>query len=78
LFIFLCFLFFGEIYIPMGRKPLNKSYEEILEESRERANEYYELNKEEIKKKRMERYNQLKNGGKTLLTENTEPKKQIL
>ena len=62
----------------MGRKPLNKSYEEVLEESRERANEYYELNKEEIKKKRMERYNQLKNGGKTLLTENTEPKKQIL
>jgi hypothetical protein len=62
----------------MGRKPLNKSYAEVLEESRERANEYYELNKEEIKKKRMERYNQLKNGGKTLLTENIEPKKQIL
>lgn len=44
----------------MGRKPLNKTYEQILAESRERANEYYEENKEEVKKKRMERYNLLK------------------
>ena len=44
----------------MGRKPLNKTYEQILAESRERASEYYEENKDEVKKKRMERYNLLK------------------
>ena len=61
----------------MGRKPLNKSYDDILEESRQRSKEYYEENKEEIKKKRMERYNQLKNGHR-LLTEDTQSKKQVL
>ena len=61
----------------MGRKPLNKSYEEILEESRQRSKEYYEENKDEVKKKRMDRYNQLKNG-KRLLTEDADSKKQIL
>ena len=44
----------------MGRKPLNKTYEQILAESRTRAGEYYEENKDEVKKKRMERYNLLK------------------
>lgn len=61
----------------MGRKPLNKSYEEILEESRQRSKEYYEENKNEVKKKRMDRYNQLKNG-KRSLTEDADSKKQIL
>ena len=32
----------------MGRKPHNKTYEQILEESRKRASEYYENNKAEI------------------------------
>jgi len=65
------------LYICMGRKPLNKSYEEILEESRQRSKEYYEENKNEVKKKRMDRYNQLKNG-KRSLTEDADSKKQIL
>lgn len=45
----------------MGRKSLNKSYEQLLEENRIRSKKYYELHKEEIKKKAMERYNRLKN-----------------
>jgi hypothetical protein len=48
----------------MGRKSLNKTYEQILEENRIRAKKYYELYKEKIKKKAMERYNKLKNNSK--------------
>ena len=61
----------------MGRKPLNKTYDEVLEESRVRSKEYYEQNKEAIRKKRMERYNQLKMSGPQLLTEGKSTK-QVL
>ena len=44
----------------MGRKSLNKSYSQLLEENRLRSKKYYELYKEEIKKKAMDRYNKLK------------------
>lgn len=48
----------------MGRKSLNKSYKQILEENRIRSKEYYQRHKEEIKKKVMDRYNKLKNSNK--------------
>lgn len=44
----------------MGRKSLNKTYEQVLEENRIRSKQYYELHKKEIIKKAMKRYNQLK------------------
>lgn len=44
----------------MGRKSLNKTYEQILEEKRIRANKYYKDNMEECKKKALNRYNKLK------------------
>jgi len=55
------FSIFYLLFISMGRKSLNKSYEQILEENRIRSKKYYELHKEEIKKKAMKRYNRLKN-----------------
>jgi len=45
----------------MGRKKLNKTYQQILEENRIRSKKYYKLHKEKMKKKAMERYNKLKN-----------------
>ena len=45
----------------MGRKSLNKSYKQILEEGRLRAKKYYDLNKEKVKRKAMDRYYKLKN-----------------
>ena len=48
------------LFINMGRKSLNKTYETILEENRIRAKQYYINNKEECKKKAMIRYNKLK------------------
>ena len=45
----------------MGRKSLNKTYEQILEEKRIRSRKYYALHKDEINKKVMTRYNKLKN-----------------
>ena len=45
----------------MGRKSYNKTYEQILEENRLRAREYYSKNKDEINKKKMEKYYKLKN-----------------
>ena len=44
----------------MGRKSLNKTYEQVLAENRLRANKYYQDNREEAKKKAMERYNKRK------------------
>jgi len=61
----------------MGRAPSNKTYEQVLEEARERSREYYEQNKDAIKKKRMERYNQLKEG-RELLTEGGDSNKKVL
>ena len=58
------FSIFYLLFINMGRKSLNKSYEQILEENRIRSKEYYKLHKEEIKKKAMARYNKLKNSNK--------------
>lgn len=65
------------IYMIMGRAPSNKTYEQVLEEARERSREYYEQNKDAIKKKRMERYNQLKEG-RELLTEGGDSNKKVL
>lgn len=48
----------------MGRKSLNKTYEQLLAENRVRAKNYYKLHQEEIKKKAMDRYNKLKRGEK--------------
>ncbi len=45
----------------MGRKSHNKTYEQVLEKSRVRANKYYQLHKEEIKKKKLQKYYELKN-----------------
>ena len=44
----------------MGRRFLNKSYDQVLKENRERSKIYYKNNKDSIKEKRMERYNKLK------------------
>jgi predicted solute-binding protein len=54
------FSIFYFLFINMGRKSLNKTYEQVLEENRIRSKQYYELNKNEIIKKAMKRYNQLK------------------
>lgn len=48
----------------MGRKSHNKTYEQVLEESRARANAYYQLNKEKVKRKKLQRYYELKNKSK--------------
>lgn len=45
----------------MGRKPKYTTYEEILKIKKDRANEYYRLNKTEINKRRREKYAKLKN-----------------
>ena len=44
----------------MGRKSLNKTYEQILEEGRLRANKYYNINKEICRKKALDRYYKIK------------------
>jgi hypothetical protein len=44
----------------MGRKSHNKTYEQILNEKRIRAIEYYRLNSNIIKKKARDRYNRIK------------------
>jgi hypothetical protein len=46
----------------MGRKSHNKTYDQILEENKLRAREYYFKNKDEINKKKMEKYYKLKRG----------------
>lgn len=54
------FSIFYSIFISMGRKSLNKTHEQILEENRVRSAKYYLLHKEEINKKIMDRYNKRK------------------
>ena len=44
----------------MGRKSLNKTYEQILAEGRIRSAKYYKKHREEHKKRVMDRYNKLK------------------
>jgi len=44
----------------MGRKQKYKTYDQLLTAKRERANKYYQLNKEECKKKARDRYDKLK------------------
>ena len=44
----------------MGRKSMNRTYEELLEIKRIRANKYYSLHKEDVKKKARDRYALLK------------------
>ena len=44
----------------MGRKSFNRTYEEMLEERRIAANEYYRLHKNEVNKKRRLKYQKLK------------------
>jgi len=48
----------------MGRKSYNRTYEEILELKRVRANHYYKLNREMINQKRRSDYQRLKTGNK--------------
>lgn len=48
----------------MGRKSLNKTYEEILEQKRIYAKKYYSEHKIEINRKVMLRYNKLKSKAK--------------
>lgn len=45
----------------MGRKSKNITYEEMLEAGRKRANEYYRRNREECKRKALQRYYKIKN-----------------
>lgn len=45
----------------MGRKSLNRTYEELLELRRVAANEYYKLNRDIISEKRRIKYQKLKN-----------------
>jgi hypothetical protein len=44
----------------MGRKSHNKTYEQILEEKRIRAIEYYRKNRDAVNKKRRTAYEKLK------------------
>jgi hypothetical protein len=44
----------------MGRRQKYKTYDELLTVKRQRATKYYQLNKEECKRKARDRYNKLK------------------
>jgi hypothetical protein len=44
----------------MGRKSHNKTYEQVLEEKRTRAMEYYRKNRERVNAKRRIQYEKLK------------------
>lgn len=44
----------------MGRKSYNKTYKQLLEESRVRASEYYVKNRDEVLKKKRLKYELLK------------------
>lgn len=48
----------------MGRKSHNKTYKQLLDESRVRANEYYIKNREEVLKKKRLKYELLKQSSK--------------
>ncbi len=45
----------------MGRKSYNRTYEETLEIKRVKANNYYKLHRDEVNKRRNDRYQKLKN-----------------
>ena len=47
----------------MGRKSLNRTYEEMLELQRLTANEYYKNNKDSVNERRRAKYQQLKKTG---------------
>ena len=55
------FFFFTSIFIDMGRKSLNRTYEEMLEIKRRTSNEYYKLHRNRIVEKRRTDYQKLKN-----------------
>lgn len=44
----------------MGRKSLNRTYDELLAIKNKKAKEYYHMNKEIISKKRKDKYKLLK------------------
>ena len=44
----------------MGRKSLNRTYKEMLEIQRNKANEYYRLHRDEVNRKRRKKYSKLK------------------
>lgn len=46
----------------MGRKKLNRTEAELAEQSNNRSKRYYQRNKERIRKERMQRYWQEKDG----------------
>jgi hypothetical protein len=58
------FSMFYSLFIYMGRKSLNKTYEQILAENRVRSRAYYKLHRDDVNKKSMERYNNLKQKSK--------------
>ena len=45
----------------MGRKSLNRTYEQLLEHRRLLANKYYAINRDSVNQKRRAIYNKLKN-----------------
>ena len=47
----------------MGRKSHNLSYQQMLEKSKKRALEYYYDHKDEVNKKRRDKYEKLKREG---------------
>jgi hypothetical protein len=61
----------------MGRKSKNITCEEMLESGRKRAIEYYNKNKERLRKKARDRYNRIKNGGIPSGKKGGRPKKNI-
>lgn len=50
----------------MGRKSHNKTYEQVLEEKRTRAIEYYRKNRDVVNAKRRTQYEKLKKESKQL------------
>lgn len=50
----------------MGRKSHNKTYEQILEEKRTRALEYYYKNRDDVNAKRRATYEKLKKEAKRI------------
>lgn len=49
-------LFYDEIYIIMGRKKLNRTKDELLEQQRNRAKRYYQRHKQRLNEKSMQKY----------------------
>lgn len=49
----------------MGRKSHNKTYIQLLDEGRRRANEYYKMHRLDVLKKKREQYRKLKDAKTT-------------